>query len=114
MCVRISAVKKNALQRSEVVPKDFEVSRLLDVYGGLLPEKQRLLVELYYNDDLSLSEISENEGITRQGVRDALKRAEAQLRTYENELHLAETVEELRKAREVDDKNKIYEIIDNL
>jgi predicted DNA-binding protein YlxM (UPF0122 family) len=96
------------------MPKDFEVSRLLDVYGALLPEKQRLLVELYYNDDLSLSEISENEGITRQGVRDALKRAEQQLRSYEDALHLAETVDELRKAQMADDKQKLYEIIDKL
>ncbi|MBE6767119.1 MAG: DNA-binding protein [Clostridia bacterium] len=96
------------------MPKDFEVSRLLDIYGGLLPEKQRLLVELYYNDDLSLSEISENEGITRQGVRDSLKRAEAQLRLYESELHLAETVRALRKARAEADDKALYEIIDNL
>ncbi|MBR3594263.1 MAG: winged helix-turn-helix transcriptional regulator [Clostridia bacterium] len=96
------------------MPKDFEVSRLLDVYGALLPEKQRLLIELYYNDDLSLSEISENEGITRQGVRDALKRAEQQLRSYEDALHLAETIDELRKAQSADDKQKLYEIIDKL
>ncbi|MBQ8550877.1 MAG: winged helix-turn-helix transcriptional regulator [Clostridia bacterium] len=96
------------------MPKDFEVSRLLDVYGALLPEKQRLLIELYYNDDLSLSEISENEGITRQGVRDALKRAEQQLRSYEEALHLAETIDELRKAQSADDKQKLYEIIDKL
>ena len=96
------------------MPKDLSVSALLDFYGPFLSEKQRNLLHHYYDEDLSLSEIAENEHITRQGVRDALKRAEAQLRTYENELHLAETVEELRKAREVDDKNKIYEIIDNL
>lgn len=61
------------------MPKDLFVSALLDVYGEFLSEKQRSLCELYYNEDLSLGEISENEGITRQGVRDAVKRAEQQL-----------------------------------
>ncbi len=96
------------------MPKDFEVSKLLDIYGGLLPEKQRLLVEFYYNDDLSLSEISENEGITRQGVRDSLKRAEQQLRGYEEVLHLMSTVEQLRKAQQSGDIEKINQIIDKL
>ncbi len=63
--------------------KNLEISALLDVYGAFLPEKQRLLSEYYYNDDLSLSEIAENEGITRQGVRDLIKRAETQLITLE-------------------------------
>ena len=59
--------------------KNLEISLLFDFYGDMLTEKQRDVVELYYNDDLSLSEIAENEGITRQGVRDSIKRAEAQL-----------------------------------
>lgn len=61
------------------MPKDLFVSALLDVYGEFLSEKQLSLAELYYNEDLSLGEIAENEGITRQGVRDAVKRAELQL-----------------------------------
>ena len=59
--------------------KNLEISLLLDFYGEMLTEKQRDMVDYYYNDDLSLSEIAENEGITRQGVRDAIKRAEAQM-----------------------------------
>ena len=47
---------------------------LLDIYGALLTDRQRDVLDLYYNDDLSLSEISENLGITRQGVRDAIRR----------------------------------------
>lgn len=47
--------------------KNLEISLLFDFYGDMLTEKQRDVVELYYNDDLSLSEIAENEGITRQG-----------------------------------------------
>ena len=59
--------------------KNLEISLLLDFYGDMLTEKQRDMVDYYYNDDLSLSEIAENEGITRQGVRDSIKRAEAQM-----------------------------------
>ena len=59
--------------------KNLNVSILLDFYGAMLTEKQREAVEYYYNDDLSLSEIADNQGISRQGVRDAIKRAEALL-----------------------------------
>ena len=70
--------------------KNLDVSILIDCYGNLLTEKQRYLIEYYYNDDLSLSEIAENEGITRQGVRDAIKRAETQLYDLENKLGFLE------------------------
>ena len=79
------------------MPKNLAVSQLLDVYGGLLGEKQRLLCELYFDEDLSLSEISENEGITRQGVRDALMRAQNQLSTYEEALGIIKKTEALRR-----------------
>ena len=46
--------------------KDLEISFLLDFYGDMLTEKQREVIEFYYNEDLSLSEIADNEGITRQ------------------------------------------------
>ena len=59
--------------------KNLEIALLFDFYGDMLTDKQRDVVELYYDNDLSLSEIAENEGITRQGVRDSIKRAEAQL-----------------------------------
>ena len=56
--------------------KPLEMSLLFDFYGETLTEKQRELFDLYYNEDLSLAEIAEHAGITRQGVRDSIKRAE--------------------------------------
>lgn len=76
--------------------KDMKISFLLDFYGNMLTEKQREVVEFYYNDDLSLSEIAENEGITRQGVRDAIKRAESQLLEMESRLGFAKRFQEMR------------------
>ena len=70
--------------------KNLNIPLLLDFYGEMLTEKQRDFLDLYYNEDLSLSEIAENEGITRQGVRDAIKRAEAQLFDMEGKLHIFE------------------------
>ena len=59
--------------------KNLDMILLLDFYGDMLTDKQRDFISFYYNDDLSLAEIAENVGITRQGVRDAIKRAESQL-----------------------------------
>ena len=70
--------------------KNLGVTVLLDFYGEMLTEKQRSFLDYYYNDDLSLSEIAENEGITRQGVHDMVKRCSKQLRGYEEKLHLVE------------------------
>jgi len=79
------------------VAKNFEVINvLLDFYGDMLTDKQRAFIEYYYFDDLSLAEIAENEGITRQGVRDAIKRAEGQLFEMEERLGLAKRFEEVR------------------
>ena len=68
--------------------KPLEMSLLFDFYGETLTEKQRELFDLYYNEDLSLSEIAEHAGITRQGVRDSIKRAEHALREMEDKLGL--------------------------
>ncbi len=77
--------------------KDMKVAFLLDFYGDLLTEKQRDSLEFYYNDDLSLGEIAANLGISRQGVRDNIKRAEAVLFEMEDKLGLAEKFSEIRK-----------------
>ena len=54
--------------------KNLEISMLLDFYGEMLTDKQREVVSLYYNEDLSLAEIASIAQITRQGVRDSIKR----------------------------------------
>ena len=66
--------------------KDLEMGYLLDFYGEVLTQKQREMLRQYYNDDLSLSEIGENFGITRQGARDAIKHGEAALDELEAKL----------------------------
>lgn len=65
-----------------------DVAYLYDFYADILTEKQRDYFDLYYNQDLSLSEIAEGEGITRQGVRDVIARAENMLRHMEQRLGL--------------------------
>ena len=69
--------------------KNLRIALLLDYYGELLTPKQQQVISFYYNDDLSLSEIAQNEGITRQGVRDAIKRGEEELRNFEEKLGMA-------------------------
>lgn len=76
--------------------KNLDITLLLDFYGDMLTEKQRSFISFYYNDDLSLSEIAANEGITRQGVRDAIKRAEAQLVNMEERLGLVARFEDVK------------------
>ncbi len=69
--------------------KDFEMGYLLDFYGEVLTPKQREMLRQYYNDDLSLSEIGENFGITRQGARDAIKHGETTLKELEAKVGFA-------------------------
>ncbi len=72
-----------------MVTKDLNVSYLLDFYGAALTQKQREVMEQYYNDDLSLAEIAANFGITRQGVRDAIKRGESVITELEDKIGIA-------------------------
>ncbi len=77
--------------------KDLRISFLLDFYGDMLTETQREVVDAYYNEDLSLAEIAQDRDITRQGVRDAIKRAEQQLLEMEDRLGLARRFQEIQK-----------------
>lgn len=66
--------------------KKVEISMLCQIYGELLSKKQFECINDYYNNDLSLSEIAENENITRQAVRDNIKKGEKKLFEYEDKL----------------------------
>ena len=80
--------------------KKFEVSLLLDFYGQLLSDSGRQMTNLYYNDDLSLAEIAEQCSITRQGVRDKIKRCEKQLFAFEQKLGLFKRFQQLEQGLE--------------
>ncbi|MEE1061219.1 MAG: YlxM family DNA-binding protein [Ruminococcus sp.] len=80
--------------------KNVEVSLLFDFYGELLKPSCRQAVELYYNEDLSLAEIAAQTGITRQGVRDSIKRSESQLFEFEDKLGLLKKFIELERGLE--------------
>lgn len=66
----------------------YRMAMLYDFYGDLLTDRQKEFYDLYYNEDLSLAEIAENYGITRQGVRDVIVRAEAYLSEIEDKTGL--------------------------
>lgn len=72
--------------------KKVETAILLDLYKGLLTEKQLEALDLYYNEDLSLSEIAENTSVTRQAVRDAIVKGERILFETEEKTHLCERI----------------------
>ena len=82
------------------MPKNMDIAWLFDFYGDMLTDKQRCVMELYYEEDLSLAEIAENQHITRQGVRDSIKRAEAQMLEMEERLHVAARFRALRDGLE--------------
>lgn len=79
-----------------VFQKDMQVSLLLDFYGDILSERRRDVTGLYYNDDLSLAEIAEITGISRQGVRDAVRRSVEELYSLEEKLGLVKRFSILR------------------
>ena len=70
--------------------KDLKIGFLLDFYGEVLSERKRTVLDCYYNEDMSLSEVAEEIGISRQGVRELIKKAEEELRFYEEKLGLAQ------------------------
>lgn len=89
--------------------KIVQIALLFDFYGQLLTEKQRDIVDMYYNNDLSLGEISEQQSISRQGVYDSLKRAEKTLYEYEEKLGLVD-----RFLKQKESMKKIIEMLDEL
>ena len=79
---------------------DLTISRLLDVYGPLLTENKREVAALYYNFDLSLAEIAEEKGCSRQSISDTLAKVRRQLEEYEEKLHLYSLLSERAKEHE--------------
>ena len=75
----------------------YRMTMLLDFYGEILTQRQREFFDLYYNEDLSLAEIAENYGISRQGVRDAIVRAEAAMNELEDKTGLLKRFMRLRE-----------------
>ena len=69
--------------------KDLNIGYLLDFYGDVLSERKRSVMDMYYNEDFSLAEIAAEIGISRQGVRDMIKKTEDELFFYEEKLGLA-------------------------
>lgn len=102
-----------------------EVIMLLDFYGNLLTEKQQLIMKYHYEDDMSLGEISEELGISRQAVHDIVKRSEKILENYEDKLMLIDRFERQKQSllnikrileeKKLDrDMDKIIKILDDL
>lgn len=94
------------------------ISILNDCYGSLLTPHQREMIRLYYDLDISLNEIAEQFGISRQAVRDAVQRGEKMLVEYESKLHVVENngrvAEELKKIRDMVQESSIRERLDKL
>lgn len=105
--------------------KNVEISMLNEIYGKLLTKKQSEIIEDYYNNDLSLSEIAENNKITRQAVRDILKKGEKKLFEYEEKLmfmkrtlnqekRIEKVLAELTKIQKNDSDKQIADVLENI
>ena len=95
------------------IEKMIEIGLLFEQYKDLLTEKQREIVSLYYEENYSLGEISENLNVSRQGVYDTLKRSEKILRDYEDKLKLVSQLKEQEKLVKLV-QNKIVDIKQDL
>lgn len=76
--------------------KDLRISYLLDVYGDLLTDRKAEVLDMYYNEDFSLSEVAEQVGISRQGARDLIRKGQEELLFFEEQLGLAERISVFR------------------
>ena len=98
--------------------KIVEQGLLYDFYGELLTEHQRRIYEDPVFNDLSLSEIAQNAGISRQGVHDLIKRCDKTLEEYENRLHLMARFEKIRqkleRIKEISDSEEVNWLADEI
>ncbi len=94
--------------------KNVQIGILCDIYGELLTEKQRDILDLYYNNNLSLAEIAEEMGVTRQAVKDSISKGEKKLFRVRRKLRNYEKGTKTRKTntkdiiRIISNPNKIY------
>lgn len=75
----------------------YEACMLLDFYGQLLTSRTKLMLDLYYSEDMSLAEIADQENISRQAVHDSIRRGQNTLSTYEDKLGLVKRFSEQKK-----------------
>lgn len=105
--------------------KNVKISMLCQLYGKLLTEKQYIFIEDYYNNDLSLSEIAENECITRQAVRDIIKKGENKLfeieeklgfmkKMFSQEKNIAIILSELNQIKNKTSDEQVAKILDDV
>ena len=97
MMYTVSGVKGNTLSRGGLSMESLEMILLFDYYGDLLTDRQKLCLDMHYNQDLSLGEIAEVLSISRQAVYDNLSRAEALLKNMEEKTGCVSRDRQLRK-----------------
>jgi predicted DNA-binding protein YlxM (UPF0122 family) len=101
--------------------KNVEIGLLNDYYGGLLTEYQTRILSSYYDEDLSLKEIADEEGVSRQAVQDVIKRSSEKLIEYEDKLGLVEKIssivdkiEQILVSVDTETANKLNEILSEI
>ncbi len=104
--VKLISFTLSVFTGSEDLKKDLAISELNDIYGALLTPHQHEIVKNYYDYDLSLAEIAEQSGVSRQAVRDVLVKAADLLRDYEEKLGVYATKSKL--------KNTLTTIVDSI
>ncbi|MBE6707742.1 MAG: DNA-binding protein [Ruminococcaceae bacterium] len=94
--------------------KDLGISEYLDLYGNILDERRLQIMDMYFNEDYSLSEISEITGITRQGISDSIRKSSKKLLEMEEKLHLKSRIEYFEENRNniVDELQKLLDDTD--
>ena len=92
----------------------YRMAMLFDFYGDLLTDRQKEFYDLYYNEDLSLAEIAENYGISRQGVRDVIVRAEAAMAEVEEKTHIIRRYFQMQKQLDAIDQaaDRLLQLVD--
>lgn len=85
---------------AENLLRKVDIDLLLTIYGAMLTDKQRDIATLYFEEDLSLAEIAQQEGVSRQSVHDTLQRVEKQLRTWEEKLGMRSRLSRVQSSLE--------------